>query len=79
MFCACGNHARYVDEDGRLTCAICPLREGKDSIGLRHVPALLAWARRWSERRPMGQSPEYFRQSAIEEQRELKSIIGRKL
>ena len=43
--CACGNHARYVDEDGHLTCAICPLRAGKDSIRLADVPRLLRWAR----------------------------------
>ena len=43
--CACGNHARYVDEDGRLTCALCPLRAGKDSIRLADVPRLLKWAR----------------------------------
>ena len=45
MLCACGNHARYVDEDGQLTCAICPLLAGKDSIRLADVPRLLKWAR----------------------------------
>jgi hypothetical protein len=45
--CACGNAARYVVADGRLTCALCPLRAGVDSIRLADVPALLAWARRY--------------------------------
>lgn len=49
MTCAyvgCGNTARYIDEDGTLCCATCPLKAGKDSIRLSNVPDLLAWARR---------------------------------
>lgn len=46
MTCACGNTARYIDSTGALTCAICPLKAGLDSIRLVDVPALLAWARR---------------------------------
>jgi hypothetical protein len=45
--CACGNAARYVAADGRLTCALCPLRDGVDSVRLSDVPALLALARRF--------------------------------
>jgi hypothetical protein len=43
--CACGNAARYVAADGRLTCALCPIRDGVDSVRLADVPALLAAAR----------------------------------
>ena len=45
MLCACGNSARYIDERGALTCALCPLKAGLDSIRFADVPALLAWAR----------------------------------
>lgn len=45
MNCACGNAARYVDDAGRLTCGICPIKRGQDSIRIADVPALLAWAR----------------------------------
>lgn len=45
MICACGNSARYVDETGALTCALCPLRSGRDSIRITDVPALLKWCR----------------------------------
>lgn len=45
--CACGNAARYVDDAGSLTCAICPLKVGRDSIRLSNVPDLLNWARRY--------------------------------
>ena len=47
--CACGNAARYVDADGVLTCAICPLKSGRDSLRISDVPALLAWVRRLQE------------------------------
>lgn len=43
--CACGNAARYVTADGRLTCSLCPIRDRVDSIRLADVPRLLAWAR----------------------------------
>ncbi len=45
MMCSCGNTARYIDEDGVFTCAICPLKAGKDSIKLASVPGLLAKVR----------------------------------
>ncbi len=45
MTCVCGNEARYVDESGALTCAICPIRTGVDSIKIGSVPALLFWCR----------------------------------
>lgn len=43
--CTCGNVARYVDQYGALTCGICPLRAGDDSIKISDVPLLLQWAR----------------------------------
>jgi hypothetical protein len=46
--CRCGNAARYVTSSGELTCALCPLRAGQDSIRLADVPHLLAWARRYA-------------------------------
>lgn len=46
MICSCGNTARYIDSTGALTCAICPIKAGLDSIRFSDVPALLAWARR---------------------------------
>jgi hypothetical protein len=63
--CACGNHARYVDEDGYLTCALCPLRAGKDSIRIADVPRLLKWARAAVDLRSEGLS-------------DLRGIIGRR-
>lgn len=42
---ACGNEARYINQNGELTCAICPLRRGEDSIRLIDVPSLLEWSR----------------------------------
>ncbi len=44
--CECGNDARYVDETGAMTCAICPLKTGQDSVRLKDVPELLRLARR---------------------------------
>lgn len=46
MTCACGNTARYIDDTGALTCGICPIKFGRDSIRFADVPALLVWARR---------------------------------
>lgn len=43
--CKCGNAARYVDQNGALTCGICPIKAGDDSIRISDVPRLLAWAR----------------------------------
>jgi len=65
MTCSCGNTARYIDETGALTCAICPLKSKRDSIRLMDVPALLSWARKYL---------------AVEHatNEELRSIIGRK-
>lgn len=73
--CACGNHARYVDEDGQLTCAICPLRAGKDSIRLADVPRLLKWARD-----VVGPSSGVVGERVLrhEELSALRSIIGRR-
>jgi hypothetical protein len=34
-----------VDQHGALTCGICPLRAGDDSIKISDVPLLLRWAR----------------------------------
>lgn len=48
--CKCGNAARYMNARGELCCAICPLKEGIDSIKLDDVPKLLAWARNLVER-----------------------------
>ncbi len=41
MTCKCGNEARYIAVTGALTCAICPIRAGVDSIKLASVPDLL--------------------------------------
>ena len=55
MKCAiegCTNEARYIaSRDGTpvMTCAICPLKLGLDSIAIRFVPALLAFARAYGE------------------------------
>jgi hypothetical protein len=51
MLCqVCGeNEARYIDERGRKTCALCPLRTGCDSIRMSNVPALMFWARQYME------------------------------
>lgn len=43
--CSCGNAARYVNQHGALTCGICPLRAGDDSLKIDNVPRLLEWAR----------------------------------
>ncbi len=43
--CVCGNAARYVDQHGALTCGICPLKAGDDSIKINNVLRLLEWAR----------------------------------
>jgi len=48
--CACGNAARYIDDMGIFTCAICPLKAGRDSIRLTDVPALLKWVRMFQRR-----------------------------
>lgn len=63
MTCSCGNTARYVDETGAFTCAICPLKHHRDSIRLADVPQLLAWARRYLEQH---------------DDADLRAIIGRK-
>lgn len=52
MSCPCGNAARYVDQHGQLTCGICPLRAGDDSIKIADVPRLLAWARSLAAQHP---------------------------
>lgn len=39
--CTCGNEARYLNERGELTCAICPLKENVKSWRLIDVPAML--------------------------------------
>lgn len=42
----CGrNEARYVAENGYVTCAICPVKHKLDSIKIGDVPRLLAWCR----------------------------------
>jgi hypothetical protein len=51
MQCKCGNSVRYINELGELTCGICPLKSGLDSIKLADVPALLKWARNHIEDR----------------------------
>jgi hypothetical protein len=43
--CACGNTARYIDDQGEFTCGICPIKNGRDSIRISDVPQLLGWAR----------------------------------
>ncbi len=43
----CGNAARYVDAAGLLTCGICPIRFGLDSIKIASIPDLLVWCRRF--------------------------------
>jgi hypothetical protein len=47
--CACGNAARYIDEKGELCCAICPIKNARDSIRLSDVPDLLRWCRTFIE------------------------------
>jgi hypothetical protein len=75
MLCACGNDARYVDEDGQLTCGICPLIVGKDSIRLMDVPRLLKWARG-----VVGPGDVVMGEFLLQPQglSDLRSIIGRK-
>lgn len=41
----CANEGRYIDEDGKIVCALCPLKNGTDSILIANVPKLLAWCR----------------------------------
>lgn len=43
--CACGNVARYINEEGMFCCSLCPLTMLMDSIQTRRVPELLKWAR----------------------------------
>lgn len=58
MKCKCGNEARYVTARqvldpatgvnvtrGELSCAICPIRDGEDSVRITDVPLLVAWLR----------------------------------
>jgi hypothetical protein len=73
--CACGNHARYIDEHGQLTCAICPLRAGTDSIRLADVPRLLKWARDVAGPDSTVTSEHVLRPEGLSA---LRSIIGRK-
>lgn len=47
MLCKCGNTARYVTQNGTLTCAICPIKDNLDSVKLATIPEFLAWARRY--------------------------------
>ncbi len=62
------NFARYIMSDGRLTCAICSLAVGLDSIRLSDVPQLLAWARKYvAANFPLG----------VEPVSELRAIIGK--
>jgi hypothetical protein len=42
---SCENEARYIDAHGDLSCALCPIKFGIDSIRIVDVPALLAWSR----------------------------------
>lgn len=39
--CRCGNAARYLDANGVLTCALCPLKAGIRSWRLTDIPAML--------------------------------------
>lgn len=64
--CECGNTARYIDATGALTCGICPLKAGRDSIRFSDVPALLAWARHYLRGWCLDESPSA----------ELRDIIG---
>lgn len=41
----CSNEARYVNARGELCCAICPLKEGIDSIRIREIPLVLKYLR----------------------------------
>jgi hypothetical protein len=68
--CECGNTARYIDSTGALTCAICPLKAGRDSIRIADVPALLAWARHYLR--------GWYMDEALPSA-ELRSVIGRDL
>lgn len=47
--CACGNTARYIDEKGRLTCGICPIKNRLDSIKISDVGKLLVLLRGFSD------------------------------
>src|SRR5690242_7717011 len=66
MKCACGNDARYIDEDGNFCCAICPIMQKKDAIKLASVPALLKLVR---------EDTDYM---SIELGRKFDEIVGRK-
>ncbi len=79
--CSCGNAARYINEHGELCCAICPIKQGLDSIKIASVPALLAFARKllvgegspWIDgHQPHGPILQIDRYRA-----ELREIIGR--
>lgn len=72
--CACGNVARYVDDRGLLTCGTCPIREGRDSVRISDVPALLAWCRGHLSTPGDGVVPSNRRPSADD----LRAILGRK-
>lgn len=79
--CSCGNAARYINERGELCCAICPIKQGIDSIRLIDVPRLLAFARKllvgedapvidgWQPGGPILQITKY--------REELREIIGK--
>lgn len=42
---SCDNEGRYIDENGKIVCALCLLKNGDDSILIANVPKLLAWCR----------------------------------
>lgn len=75
--CACGNAARYVDVEGRLTCATCPLVTKTDAVRLADVPALLPLLREvlWWIDRPDGPMRDTMLRA---EGTAIRALIGRR-
>jgi hypothetical protein len=81
MNCKCGNAARYINELGEFCCALCPIKEGLDSIRLSNVPALLSFVRHLlvGEFSPYvdGWQPNGPILQGAENRRSLRAIIGK--
>lgn len=72
----CGeNEARYVDSVARLTCALCPLKEGRDSVRISDVPRLMQYAREAAQL--LGQ--DYLWDYKVQTANALQEILGKDL
>ena len=45
MTCGCGNAARYVTEQGQMTCALCPMLAKVNAVRITDLPAVFAMSR----------------------------------